>query len=62
MIERDLLAEADMEPVTAGGAERRRFYRITAAGREAVRLEARLLADALASSPWIRESLDGVIT
>jgi PadR family transcriptional regulator PadR len=62
MIEHGLLAEADMEPVTAGGAERRRFCRITPAGREAVRLEARLLADVLASSPWIRESVDGVVT
>ena len=58
LLDRGLLAEADLEPVVKGGAARRRFYRITPAGRSASRREADMLVHAMASTPVLRDALE----
>ena len=54
LITRGLVEEGDTAPVRAGGAERRRFYRITDAGIASVRAEARLLMNVVTSSAALK--------
>ena len=54
LITRGLVVEGDTAPVTEGGAERRRFYRITPDGVAAVRAEARLLMNMVTSSDALK--------
>jgi DNA-binding PadR family transcriptional regulator len=57
LITRGLAEEGDAAPVTEGGAERRRFYRITPNGVAAVRAEARLLMQMVTSSEVLKASV-----
>src|SRR5271163_3665342 len=47
LLEEGLIAEVDRSDSPAAGDERRRYYRLTAAGRKLARSEARRLADLL---------------
>lgn len=50
MIATGLVEEAEARPVAEAGDERRRYYRITAFGREVVKLEAARLAELTAAA------------
>jgi DNA-binding PadR family transcriptional regulator len=54
LINRGLVEEGDTAPVTEGGAERRRFYRITPPGVASVQAEAQLLMTMVASSDVLK--------
>jgi DNA-binding PadR family transcriptional regulator len=45
MLEQDLIVETDTRPAPAADDERRRYYRITALGRQVARAEAERLSD-----------------
>jgi len=54
LMTRGLVEEGDSAPISEGGAERRRFYRITPAGVAAVSAEARLLMNLVTSSDTLK--------
>lgn len=47
LVEEGLIEEVDRSQETVGGAERRRYYRLTPSGRKVARSEAERLADLL---------------